>query len=110
MIVHENTWRWGKSDTLVLAEGRAFCTVSIETDEPSVAFLSHVSVYEPYRRQGLGNMLLRAAEEYARKRGAREICLWADPDEWPIEWYKRKGYVIYRNGKKGYIALKKSLK
>ena len=111
MIVHRNIWNWGRSDTIILAEGRAFCHVSIENDVPGAAWLSGVSVYEPSRGKGLGNHLLQAAEENARERGAKTICLWANLNDWPIEWYKRKGYVFSRlNVEGGHMALlKKSL-
>ena len=111
MIVHKNIWHWGRQVTIILAGGRALCHVSIENENKSRAWLSGVSVCEKSRHRGLGNELLQAAERNARKRGAELLCLWADPNDWPIEWYKRKGYALFSMdvSETGLIALSKRI-
>ena len=102
--IHTNYWHWGRKDTIVLANGRALCELSIEYENPAVAHLSDVIVYESARGYGLGNELLRMAKEHAREMGAKMLCLWAAPDGWVIEWYKRHGFrqrCVYDDGMVG---------
>lgn len=101
---HTNVWRWGRKDTIVIADGRALCQLSIETDNPAVAHLSDLIVYESARGYGLGDDLLRMAKEHAREMGAKVLFLLADPEQWMIDWYKRKGFVenmLYPDGMVG---------
>ena len=100
-FIHQNVWSWGRKDTIVIADGRALCQLSIENENPSVAHLSDVIVWEPSRGYGLGNHLLAKAKEHAREMGAHLLCLWAYPDGWVIDWYKRHGFrqhCVYDDG------------
>lgn len=61
------------------------------------AHLQSLSVTEVFRREGVGNQLLQAAEAWARYRGAVELRL----DIWefsagPLEFYKKSGYHTFR--------------
>lgn len=103
-IIHKNNWRWGRSEIIVIADGRGLCTVSVEDENPAVAYLSGVSVWEPARGYGLGNDLLSKAKECAREMGAKMLCLWAEPEHWVVDWYKRHGftqYCVYDDGMVG---------
>lgn len=102
--IHRNIWRWGRKDTIVIADGRALCQLSVEDENPAVAHLSDVIVLESARGYGLGNDLLEAAKEHAREMGAKMLCLWADPEQWMVEWYKRHGFkqqCVYDDGMVG---------
>ena len=102
--IHRNKWPWGRKDTIVMANGCALCQLSIENDNPAVAHLSDVIVWEPARGRGLGNDLLRKAKEHAREMGAKMLCLWADPEQWVVDWYKRHGFMqqcVYDDGMVG---------
>ena len=104
--IHKNLWPWGWKDTIVLADGRALCQLSIEFDNIFVAHLSDVIVHETERQRGYGNELLKAAKKHAREMGAKMLCLWAAPDSWVIGWYKRHGfrqYCVYDDGMVGLI-------
>lgn len=90
--IHRNIWRWGRKDTIVIADGRALCQLSVEDENPAVAHLSGVSVCESSRRMGLGNELLELSKQHAREMGAKMLCLWADPEQWMVDWYKRHGF------------------
>lgn len=109
IIVHHNTWNWGTQDTIILGGGLAFCNVGIENDDFSVAYLSGVSVLESVRHRGWGNQLLQEAERNARERGAKWLYLWAEPKDWPIEWYKRHGFAFLYYRDDGMAMLKKKL-
>ena len=93
--IHSNIWSWGRKDTIILADGQAFCQLSIQNDFPSVAYLTDVVVYKKARRCGLGNVLLRIAIQQAKEMGANTLCLYSVPDRWVVEWYKRNGFVEY---------------
>ena len=57
------------------------------------AVLSGLSVVDSKRKSGYGRALVAAAEDLARKEGAKMMILWADKNEWVLDWYKRLGYV-----------------
>ena len=57
------------------------------------AVLSGLSVVDSKRKSGYGRALVAAAEDLARKEGAKMMILWADKNDWVIDWYKRLGYV-----------------
>ena len=92
-IIHKNIWRWGRSDIIIIADGCGLCTVSVEDDNPAVAYLSGVSVCESSRRMGLGNELLELSKQHAKEMGAKMLRLWADPEQWVTDWYKRHGFA-----------------
>jgi GNAT superfamily N-acetyltransferase len=59
--------------------------------------LQSLSVTEDFRREGVGNQLLQAAEAWARHRGAVELRL----DIWefsagPLGFYEKSGYHTFR--------------
>jgi len=105
MIIHENKWPWGRKDTIVIADGRALCQLSVENDNPDVAHLSDLIVWESSRGYGYGNDLLSEAKEHAREMGAKQLRLWADPKSWVVEWYKRRGFEPYCVFEDGMIGL-----
>ena len=103
-IIHKNIWPWGRKDTIVIADGRALCQLSIETENKFVAHLSDLIVVESARGAGLGNELLEQAKKHASEMGAKMLCLWADPKQWVIEWYERHGFkrqIVYDDGMVG---------
>ncbi|NTU81612.1 MAG: GNAT family N-acetyltransferase [Chloroflexales bacterium] len=61
------------------------------------AYLQSLMVAEHARGEGLGALLLAAAEAWARDRGASEIQLdvWEFPDG-PLSFYERHGYHTMR--------------
>ena len=103
--IHQNVWRWGRKDTIVIAGGRALCQLSIEDETPVVAYLSDLIVLESARGYGLGNDLLSAAKEHAREMGAKILRLWADPEQWVVDWYKRHGFTQHRVYDDGMVGL-----
>ena len=93
-FLHQNTWDWGRSEFIVIADGAALCQVSVETDNPSIAWLTDLSVCELSRGRGYGNQLLKYAKERARAMGAAILCIWVDSCQWMLEWYIRNGFRI----------------
>lgn len=107
--IHHNVCNWGVKDTIVIADGRALCELSIDNDDMENAWLTDVIVWEPARGNGLGRELLQLAERHAREMGAKAILLWADVKGWPIDWYKRHGFVECDKIQDGLIVMKKDL-
>ena len=104
MIIHKNIWHWGRGDIIVIADGRGLCTVSVEDDNPAVAYLPDVSVCESSRRMGFGNELLELSKQHAREMGTKMLCLGADPEQGTVDWYKRHGFTqqcVYDDGMVG---------
>ena len=55
--------------------GPAACCRCFETEREGVFAAGRIAVRKPFRGQGLGRYVLQAAEECARRRGAKEITL-----------------------------------
>jgi predicted GNAT family N-acyltransferase len=56
-----------------------------------IAKIGRLAVVDDVRRRGVGRALLRFLEEEARKRGARELMLWAQVSA--RAFYERFGYA-----------------
>lgn len=93
VIYHKNNWHWGQQITIVIASGRALCSVSVENDDCSVAYLHNLIVHSSIRHLGYGRTLLTLAIRRARLMKCKKLVLWADPNDWPFEWYKRNGFI-----------------
>jgi GNAT superfamily N-acetyltransferase len=109
-IIHHNEWWWGISETIIAGQGVAICKVSIENNDMSVAWLSDVSIVPAYRGRGYGNELLYYAIQRAQVvMRAKILYLRANPHDWPIEWYKRHGFVFDYTDENGNSVLKLDL-
>lgn len=109
VIIHKNIWHWGQKITIVIASGRALCCVSVENDDLSVAYLHDLIVHTSIRRRGYGRRLLMLGERRARLMNCKKLVLWADPNEWMIDWYKRNGFVESGLRSDGLVNLEKNL-
>jgi ribosomal protein S18 acetylase RimI-like enzyme len=47
----------------------------------------------PFRKRGIGRYLLCAALRDAYARGARSVIISADPDDTPVQLYRRLGFT-----------------
>jgi len=55
--------------------------------------LQEVDVFGPYRGRGFGNALLRAVLTRMAGRAATLAIVGADEDDWPLDWYRRRGFT-----------------
>lgn len=108
-VLHQNKWNWGRYEIIVIFDGFALCKVSVENDDPSIAWLSDVVVFEAMRHLGLGNRLSDIAMVRAMKMGAKKLGLWTDPKGWPLEWYKRRGFEYQYTDLNGQAVLEMDL-
>jgi GNAT superfamily N-acetyltransferase len=61
------------------------------------AWIEDMVVREPFRGQGVGKVLLKSAEEWAKSKGARRVQLVADADNVPaLEFYKHLTWLPTR--------------
>jgi putative acetyltransferase len=58
--------------------GRVRACLAVDFPEPGTAELHRLYVRPDQRRQGLGESLVRLAEDYARARGATRMVFWSD--------------------------------
>ena len=64
-------------------------------DEPDVTYLSNVRVDPKSRGRGIGDKILKDAEEMAIQHNSRVICLKVLINSWMHDWYSRHGFVDY---------------
>jgi len=60
--------------------------------QPSCARLQEVDVFPSWRGQGYGDALLAAMLEVLAREGSRTVVVGADEDDWPLNWYRRRGF------------------
>lgn len=54
--------------------------------------IKELFVSPKYRNLGIGNRLVKQAEEIAKMRGVNEICLWTSTTRQLVSFYTRMGY------------------
>lgn len=110
MFIHQNTWIWGRTETIVVKDGAGICSVSIDNDDYSVAWIHGLSVLPAFRGQGLGRQLLETAQQQAEIMGAKVIFLKAIPDSFAAGWYYREGFrQEYAEEDTGLLIMSKAL-
>lgn len=93
IIKHNNRWGIFTQVVNITDDGCGTATVEVYDENPTVAIIHTISVTKNKRKQGYGNKLLAACEDYAKKRkNVAKIELWADSNSFACEWYKRHGY------------------
>lgn len=93
LIWHHNQWPWGKTITVVLANGGALVRMSFEDRNPGVCFVSGLMVIPPMRKKGIATHLMLACESYCRDNGIFRMDLDSVLTDWTQEFYKKLGYT-----------------
>lgn len=109
MTIHENEWPWGKTVTLVIADGSAMVDMSFEKNNPGVCYLSGLSVVPEKRRQGLALNLMRECEYYCFKNNIFRISLNSVQEEWLMDFYHKLGFIDIEE-REGFMDMYKMLK
>nr|DAU84733.1 MAG TPA: hypothetical protein [Caudoviricetes sp.] len=79
--------------TLIMtSSGEGICSISIDENIKSCAWIYNLSVEKKDRKKGYGNKLLKEAEDVAQKLGASVVSLAAKKDSFMLDWYQRSGY------------------
>jgi len=95
--------------------GMTIGELELEENGSLVGHVWTIEVIGPYRRKGIGTLLLSKLEEVLRKRGARECYLEVRTDNKPaIRLYEKMGYELicllqdyYGPGKNGFLMKKR---
>lgn len=78
--------------------GSAFCMLNYYEKEKHNMFFSNFCVNEGNRRCGLGRMMINSVMQYAKSIGCKYLYLEVVmSNEWVYEWYKRLGFVEFKN-------------
>ena len=94
VIVHTNSWYWGRSVDIVKADGTAIVCVKFdEKSFPKTGYICDLSVVESFRKKGLGNEMMRYALSSCRDNNMTFARLHVDAKNiWLKEWYERLGF------------------
>ena len=78
--------------------GRAFCMLNYYENEKHSMFFSNFCVNKESRGYGLGGIMIDSVVQYAKGLGCEYLYLEVViSNEWVYEWYKRLGFVEYKN-------------
>lgn len=95
ILIHDNLSWFGRTKTIVYKQGLAIVELEYDNAEPRSAEISRLLVHETTRGKGIGNELLKIAEEIARQDGKQSITIYADKTHPDITlWYADNNYVI----------------
>lgn len=95
-ILHSSQESWGGSVLIMEKKGRAFCRTYWYADDNSTVYFDWLSVDKDAQKRGLATKLLNAHIKTAGENGVAS-CLWVKKGTWVHEWYKRKGYVSFKD-------------
>ncbi|MBT0769427.1 GNAT family N-acetyltransferase [Kineosporia sp. J2-2] len=62
--------------------------------DPAWARLQEVDVFPAWRGRGFGNALLSAVSAHLAGIGVGTSVVGADEDDWPLSWYRRRGFTV----------------
>lgn len=108
-IAHENEWNWGQSIHLVSTNGVACVTMSFDSDNPGVCYISGLSVIPEYRRQGYATALMSACEQICKEKGIFRIDLSSVLVDYVQGFYTKLGFIPIREDN-GVLRMYKFLK
>ena len=85
--------RDSQSILIAIDENQIVGCVFISEDGWS-GFIWRLCVQESHRKEGIGSMLLKKAEEIIRNRGINEVSIFVDPKNDSLKnWYQKKDYT-----------------
>jgi len=86
-------------DSIVIMEknGYDFGRIYWFHDDNTIIYLYQLNVNEKSKRQGIGTELQQLREKMGLCLGAKISCLWVKKGSWMHDWYKRRGYIDWKN-------------
>lgn len=111
MVIHENTWAWGRCWTIIREDGLASIKLLLRNDDPErvSAWLTDLIVHESARRKGYGKQIFEHVFQKARELDIKNLYLYVDADEWVREWYERNGFLFCDYDKNGLAVMMKKM-
>lgn len=98
-ICHITDSEWGGSVLVMENKGKAFARTYWFNDGDSTIYFDWLSVNKSERRNGIATELLNAHIDLAKKFNVKTM-LWVTKGTWMQEWFKRKGYIDYKDYEK----------
>jgi len=90
------------SEYIMEKSGIAFAMLTYYKNEKHIMVLSNVNISESFQKKGHGNELLESVILHARTLGCEYLYLnTIDSKSWITAWYKRRGFVPYREDENG---------
>jgi ribosomal protein S18 acetylase RimI-like enzyme len=84
---------------VLTADSKGFAYVDDETPELAI------SLYKPYRGQGIGTALMKAAIDRLKNTGYRRVSLSVSKDNPAYGLYKRLGFEVFAEDKDDYSMI-----
>ncbi len=99
-VEHKNEWAWGIEFTLVAEDGLSFVSISFESENPGVGYVSGLCVHESARKMGRASEMLELCESIGKREGAFRIDLYSVPHDYVLAFYEKRGFrrVVRRDG------------
>ena len=95
-LLYTNTENFGKVTHIVRKDGLAIISIEQPKGEKDVAYIYGLNVHETARKQGLGNDILKEAENYLIKTSNVQFFVISAKRGWLTNWYCRNGYNVYK--------------
>lgn len=92
-IIHKDEYSWGTVYYIISNGGHGVVRIQHNNDRLSDATILGLSVTEEYRKNGIGEHLIKSAEKLIRTIPNVTTIEIAAEQEWIFEWYKRLGYT-----------------
>ena len=80
------------SKKLVGKDGKFIAGILANVSKDAYGHIDALFVEEPLRRQGLGTLILKEAEGFARENGASAML--TNAGDWNVDFFKKNGYLL----------------
>lgn len=100
VIRHNRDEDYGWSLVFLEKTGKAYGCIYKYSDDRLTGYIDEISVESKYRKQGLGNRMLKLLENELKNSGVCFVHLLVENDSWMHDWYKRYGYVDFKEHEK----------
>jgi hypothetical protein len=97
---------------IIEEHGISICKMSWYNDNSNIIYLDLLSVNSDSRNKGIATDLQRISEYIGHYLGANTSCLTVEKQTWMHDWYKRIGYVDWKDNENDsdWILMKKYIK
>lgn len=104
-------WDNNNKDLIYVVEDNnqviAYLSIEVHQEETTYLYLDDFSVTNLYRNKGIGTSLIKESEEYAKSLNINTILLHVEKNnELAYNFYKRLGYIIYKEENNRYLLKK----
>ena len=109
LVVHENSWPWGRTVSFVFPDGKAMVDMSFDDEDIGVCYISGLRVTKDVRRKGRARFLMLSCIDYCERAGIFRIDLKSVDEDFVIEFYHSLGFEDIKE-QDGFVIMSKMLK